>query len=110
MGEGGTNIRQILAVNLKEHRKILGISQEKLAEMAGLSWQTVNSIECQRTWVSDNTLETLAGALKIEIFQLLIPPETKAALSVDSVNTLRKLVEIKKAYDDRFNEILYPAK
>jgi hypothetical protein len=54
-------------------------------------------------------LETLASALKIEIFQLLIPPETKAALSVDSVNTLRKLIEIKKAYDDRFNEVLYPA-
>jgi DNA-binding XRE family transcriptional regulator len=44
------NLRQILAANLKAQRKLLGISQEKLAEITGFSWQTVNSIECQRTW------------------------------------------------------------
>jgi len=101
----GLNLRQILAVNIKEHRRILGISQEKLAEIAGLSWQTVNSIECQRTWVSDKTLEALAGVFKIETFQLLMPPETRAALSLNPTKTLRKLAEAKRAYDDTFIEI-----
>jgi hypothetical protein len=39
--------------------------------------QTVNSIECRRTWVSDRTLESLAGALKTEVFQLLLPIESE---------------------------------
>jgi transcriptional regulator with XRE-family HTH domain len=99
------NLRQILAANIKEQRRILGISQEKLAETAGLSWQTVNSIECQRTWVSDNTLEALAKVFKIETFQLLMPPETRAALSLNSTDALRKLAEAKKAYDDTFDGI-----
>ena len=101
----GQGLRQILAANIKEQRQILRISQEKLAEMAGLSWQTVNSIECQRTWVSDNTLEALASVFKIETFQLLMPSETRAALSLNSTEALRKLAEAKKAYDDTFNGI-----
>ena len=99
------NLRHILSINLKEQRQILGISQEKLAEMAGLSWQTVNSIECQRTWVSDNTLEALASVFKIETFQLLMPLEARIALSVNSTDTLRKLANAKKDYDDTFAEI-----
>jgi transcriptional regulator with XRE-family HTH domain len=108
MEANGPNLRQILAANIKEQRKVLGISQEKLAEMAGLSWQTVNSIECLRTWVSDNTLETLAAALKIETFQLLMPPEIKAALSQEAVETLQRLMQAKKSYDDTFDKIIYP--
>jgi len=101
----GQGFRQILAANIKEQRKILGISQEKLAKMAGLSWQTVNSIEFQRTWVSDNTLEALANVFKIETFQLLMPSETRAALSLNSTEALRKLAEAKKAYDVTFDGI-----
>jgi len=99
------DLRQILSANIKEQRQILGASQEKLAEMAGLSWQTVNSIECQRTWVSDNTLEALASVFKIETFQLLMPQEARIALSLNSTETLRKLAEAKKGYDDTFAEI-----
>ena len=98
-------LRQILSANIKEQRRILGVSQEKLAEMAGLSWQTVNSIECQRTWLSDKTLEALAAVFNIETFQLLMPPETRAAISLNSTEALRKLAEAKKDYDDTFSEI-----
>jgi transcriptional regulator with XRE-family HTH domain len=101
----GSDLRQILAANIKEERRIFGISQEKLAEMAGLSWQTVNSIECQRTWVSDNTLKALADVFNIEAFQLLIPSETRAILSLNATEALRKLVDAKKVYDDTFTEI-----
>jgi transcriptional regulator with XRE-family HTH domain len=101
-----TDLRQILAANLKEQRRILGISQEKLAELAGLSWQFVNSIECHRTWVSDKTLQTLARVFKIESFQLLMPPEIRVSLSLNTVEFLRKMSNAKKAYDDQFNEIM----
>jgi transcriptional regulator with XRE-family HTH domain len=102
------NLRQILAANLKERRKILGISQEKLAEITSLSWQTVNSIECQRTWASDKTLESLAAALKIETFQLLIPLEIRNVLSSDTIKTIRELAAAKQSYDEAFNKIIYP--
>jgi transcriptional regulator with XRE-family HTH domain len=107
MGVNGAKLRGILAANLKEQRKILGVSQEKLAEITGLSWQTVNSIECQRTWVSDHTLETLAAAFNIESFQLLIPVEIRAALSSDVVESLQKLVTAKKTYDEMFNKAIH---
>jgi transcriptional regulator with XRE-family HTH domain len=98
------DLRRILAANLKEQRKTLGLSQEKLAEMAGLSWQTVNSIECHRTWVSDKTLETLADALKIESFQLLLPIEDTQPKAINSDEAIKKLVKIKRSFDDSFNE------
>jgi len=101
-----TDLKVILAVNLKEQRKTLGISQEKLAEMANLSWQTVNSIECQRTWVSDKTLENLANALKIECFQLLLPYEKTLSKPINSNEAIKKLVKIKRSFDDSFNEIV----
>jgi transcriptional regulator with XRE-family HTH domain len=100
------DLRRILAANLKKHRNMLGLSQEKLAEMAGLSWQTVNSIECQRTWVSDRTLESLAETLKIETFQLLLPIETVRAQTISPGEALRKLNKVKRAFDDSFNDIL----
>jgi DNA-binding XRE family transcriptional regulator len=99
-------LRRILAVNLKEHRKVLGLSQEKLAELADVSWQTVNSIECHRTWVSDKTLESLANALKIETFQLLLPVAETVPRPITCDDAIKKLVKIKRSYDDSFNEIV----
>jgi transcriptional regulator with XRE-family HTH domain len=101
-----TDLKLILAVNLKEQRKMLGLSQEKLAEMANLSWQTVNSIECQRTWVSDKTLKNLADALKIDSFQLLLPDENTMLKSINSDEAIKKLIKIKRSFDDSFNEIV----
>jgi transcriptional regulator with XRE-family HTH domain len=100
------DLRRILAANLKGQRKMLGLSQEKLAEMAGLSWQTVNSIECHRTWVSDKTLEALADTLKIESFQLLLPVEDTTQKAINSDEAVKKLVKIKRSFDDSFNEVV----
>jgi len=99
-------LKLILAANLKEQRKMLGLSQEKLAEIANLSWQTVNSIECHRTWVSEKTLESLADALKIESFQLLLPSKNTLLKSINSDEAVKKLVKIKRSFDDSFNEIV----
>lgn len=100
-----TSLRYILAANIKEQRRILGISQEKLAEISGLSWQTINSIECLRTWVSDNTLEILARAFEIDTFQLLMPPQVNTVISSDSFDALRKLREAKNDYDIAYNDV-----
>jgi len=99
-------LRGILAANLKNHRKMLGLSQEKLAEMTNLSWQTINSIECHRTWVSDKTLESLADALKIDSYQLLLPIEDAIQKPIDSNEAIKRLVKIKRTFDDLFNDIV----
>ena len=101
-----SSLREILAANLKKHRKTLGFSQEKLAEMASVSWQTINSIECQRTWVSDKTLESLADALKIDTFQLLLPIEDIAQKAITSDEAVKKLLKIKRTFDSSFSEIV----
>jgi transcriptional regulator with XRE-family HTH domain len=110
MIEKKPELRRILAGNLKEQRNLLGLSQEKLAEMAGLSWQTVNSIECLRAWVSDKSLESLADALKIEPYQLLLPIKNPNPPDLSPAEALRKLNKAKRAFDNTFNEILNSVK
>ena len=66
-------MRKILSANIKTGRKRLGISQEKLAEMADLSVQMINTVEGHRAWVSDKTLVALSNALGVEVYQLLTP-------------------------------------
>jgi len=74
--------------------------------MANLSWQTINSIECHRTWVSDKTLESLADALKIDSYQLLLPIEDTIPKSINSNESVKKLVDIRKTFDDLFDDIV----
>jgi transcriptional regulator with XRE-family HTH domain len=66
-------IRLILSRNLKAQRNKLGFSQERLAEISGLSVQTINDIEGGRRWVSDKSITKLSTALNVECFQLLVP-------------------------------------
>ena len=72
-------IRKILAGYIKKHRKNLGYSQEKLAERANLSAQTLNDIEGCRRWVSPLTLSKLAKALHIAEYRLLVPENGESA-------------------------------
>jgi transcriptional regulator with XRE-family HTH domain len=67
----------------------LGLSQEKLAEVAGLSAQTISDIEGCRTWVSDKTLLRLAEVLNVDIFQLLLPMMSKTGEHGDPILQVR---------------------
>ena len=66
-------LRKTLSLNIKKHREKLGLSQEKLAENAGISTMMIKDIEGCRTWVSDKTLINLAFALKTDTYRLLMP-------------------------------------
>jgi transcriptional regulator with XRE-family HTH domain len=72
-------LRLVLAGNIKKYRKNLAYSQEKLAEKAGLSAQTLNDIEGCRRWVSARTMTRLAKALNIAEYQLLLPESGETA-------------------------------
>jgi len=80
-----SELREILSYNIKKERKKHGLTQEKLAEIAELSSQTINDIEGCRMWVSDKTITKLANILGINPYQLLVPAEsTEAMISVNS--------------------------
>jgi len=66
-------LRKTLSTNIKKHRENSGLTQEKLAEKAGISANMINDIEGCRTWISDKTLVKLAASLQVEIYRLFIP-------------------------------------
>ena len=72
------NIREILAQNLKENRRKLGITQPMLAERAGLSTHYLGMIEIGRNFPTADVLERLSAALGInphELFSVSVSPE-----------------------------------
>jgi len=64
------NIRDILALNLKENRKKCGFTQEKLAEIAGISAHYLAMVEVSKKFPTPEMLDRIAQALKIETYQL----------------------------------------
>ena len=63
--------RELLAHNLRRNRKALGLSQEALAELAGIHRNYLGGVErCERNVGLDN-LERLARALQISVAELL---------------------------------------
>jgi transcriptional regulator with XRE-family HTH domain len=65
-----TNLRHILAFNMKENRRKLGLSQARLAEKAGLSTQYIAMIELSRKFPSPEILEQIASALELDSTEL----------------------------------------
>ena len=78
LGKQMTNVREILAQNLKENRRRLGITQPELAEKAGLSTHYLAMIETARKFPSADVLDRLSAALNInpnELFSVSVSPE-----------------------------------
>ena len=65
-----TDLRKVLAFNMKQYRKKLGLSQSKLAELVDVSDNHIAMIETGRRFPSITMLELIAVALKIDILEL----------------------------------------
>ena len=87
-------LREVLSSNIKKERKKLGLTQEKLAEIAGLSAQTVNDIEGCRMWVSDKTITRLARVLNVEVYELLVPPTPAEYPKIEDSSSLKLLFDL----------------
>jgi transcriptional regulator with XRE-family HTH domain len=100
-------LKQILAFNMKEQRRILGISQATLAERISTSTNYIAMIELERKTPSIPMLERIAEALQIDAPELF---SQKKAPSV-SLRKLHKTVleDIEKAVSnvisERLNEV-----
>lgn len=70
MKTGRHNCIRILAYNIRERRKILGETQEYVAEKAGISYRAYQSLESGRGNPSIKTLEALASFYKLTVSRL----------------------------------------
>jgi len=65
-----TDIRELLAQNIKKFRKLKGFSQENLAERAKTSLTHIGMIETGKKFPSVKMLEQIADALGIDTPEL----------------------------------------
>jgi transcriptional regulator with XRE-family HTH domain len=61
-----TNIRDLLAFNMKERRQTLKLSQARLAERVGTSTNYIVAIECKKKFPGPDMLERIASGLEID--------------------------------------------
>jgi transcriptional regulator with XRE-family HTH domain len=97
-----TNLKKLLAFNMKEQRRVLGISQAALAERVKTSTHYIAMIELERKTPSLDMLERIAEALQID------PPELFSVKTVSAVSlrNLQKMVlqDIEKAVGNIITE------
>jgi transcriptional regulator with XRE-family HTH domain len=71
--------RDIFAARLRQERIGKGLSQESLADLAGLHRTYVGSVERSERNVSIDSMERLAKAVGVELADLLISPTESVA-------------------------------
>ena len=64
-------MKDVIAGNLIRYRKALGLSQERLAEMAGVARQSINNYEKGKTLPDSQVLSKLAHVLDVTMEDLL---------------------------------------
>ena len=98
-----TNLRQVLALNMRERRRILGLSQEKLAEKISTATTYITMIELGKKFPSVAMLERIALALMVDTTELF----SVKPLPEDSLKNLHKsvLLDIEKIIAKRLKEL-----
>jgi transcriptional regulator with XRE-family HTH domain len=88
-----TNIRDLLAKNIKAYRNALGLTQAKLAEKVDTSSHYIGMIETKNKFPSPEMLERIAMSLGIDTIELF----SKEIDMSETLKTYRKvaLVDIK---------------
>jgi transcriptional regulator with XRE-family HTH domain len=90
-----TNIRDILANNLKENRRKCGITQSKLAEKAEVSTQYIAMIELSRQFPTPEVLDRIAAAFGIEAYKLFaVPPSPESSMERLHKDIIREIREV----------------
>ena len=98
-----TNLRQVLALNMKKRRNTLSLSQAKLAEKINTAPTYIAMIELEKKFPSVEMLERIAEALvmdTIELFSVKPLPE-------DSIKKLHKdiLLDFEKIISKKLEKL-----
>lgn len=93
------DIKRKLGERISELRKILGLTQEKLAELSDLSPNFIGSIERGIKTPQVKTLERIAKSLEVEVEDLF---DFKGKKRKDKGKLLKRLISIleKSDYED----------
>jgi len=101
-----SSLKDIFSRKLRENRRKRGLTQEKLAETVGISTHYLAMLETARNFPTSDTLERLAAALEIPVYELFIvdpsPREELEQLRQDIVNEINQTVS--KAIKQSFAE------
>jgi transcriptional regulator with XRE-family HTH domain len=98
-----SDVRILLAKNMKRCREVLGISQMELAEKIECSPTLIGKIESMKRFPSADTLNSIAKALKVEPADLFSKAdESKAIKTMKSHQEQKNLLKKKvlKAIDE----------
>ena len=72
------NIKDILAINLRQQRLAAGLSQEKLAELSELHRTYIGAVERGERNITLISVEKIANALGIPLVHLIMNPPSKS--------------------------------
>ena len=70
----GSDVHKLFSNNLKRLRVRAGLSQLSLANEVGLTHNFINDIENGKKWVSPKTIAKLSNKLKVDPYELFVPP------------------------------------
>jgi transcriptional regulator with XRE-family HTH domain len=102
-----TNLRDLLAKNIRKRRKSLGISQSVVAEKVGTSTHYIGQIEQCKKFPSSEMLERIAAALEMDSPDLfstqvftdeaikIVQDKVQADLDEVSISIKQKITEIR---------------
>jgi len=95
--EKTVSLKDIFAKNLRENRRKLGFSQEKLAEKTGISTQYLAMMEIARKFPTSTVLERIAISLNINVYELFLIEHSPR----DELEQLRRdiIEEMKQTFD-----------
>ncbi len=84
----------VVAANLRRIRAAKGFSQDRVAEVAGLSRGAYRHIECGKAQPRVRNLEAIAGALQVSVRELLEPATPLTNVRFRSLKKLRTRSQI----------------
>ena len=99
-----TNLRSLLAFNIKQNRQKLGLSQAKLAEKADASAQYIAMVELERKFPSIDMIERIATALEIDCLELFVPLPSPTVKLKDIQKAV--MTDLEKALTKSINKTL----
>jgi transcriptional regulator with XRE-family HTH domain len=94
--------QELFITNLKDYRKLLKISQAKLAEICDSSQAYIAEIEVGKKFPSPDMIEKIASALEVESYRLF---QNKAEKDISSLTPLQKQEIISKINEAAFKII-----
>lgn len=91
-------LKEILSSNIRTFRLNKGLNQQELSEKAGITDKFISIIETGRGLCSLEKLSSIANALDVEPYELLLP--SNKTISYDSRKTKELMRQLHKNLDD----------